>query len=620
MTDTAIKLIRQDNAEAVIGGYGVLFGGTDLDGETFTADTDFMLDLVPTKLVFINHSEGAELATSDGKSIILSGIDESVGEVIKVAPDETGLYMELLFQKAGQYWAIVESMIDSGKAGLSTGTVGHLARRKSNTITRWPIVETSLTLTPAEWRTVDSVARLKSLATANPSLEAILLEADSLKAAQESRDDLPATESATVQAEPEPQTTIDKEQITMSDQEAVADDLAGLKSRIDTMDANQVDVIAKLDNITLALEKEPAENKKAGTAIEVELDEADRPFKSFGGFLTAVKNAALVPSNVDIRLTSRKATGMNETVGAEGGFLVQTDQAGELMKRVYDRSVLASRVRRTPVGANSNGLTAWAVNETARASGSRWGGITSYWLGEGGTKVASKPAFREINLKLRKLIGLCYATDELLADSVALESIVSEGFGDDFAWMVDDAIMNGLGGFQPLGFMASGALVSVAKETGQAADTIVSENIFKMYSRRLGQPNNYVWLINQDVEPQLYGLSLDVGTGGMPLYVPPGGISAAPYGSLMGRPVIAVEQADTVGDAGDIVFADLSQYILIDKGATQVDRSIHVQFTTDETAFRFVYRVDGQPIDAAPVTPANSTLTQSAFVALDARA
>ena len=140
-----------------------------------------------------------------------------------------------------------------------------------------------------------------------------------------------------------------------------------------------------------------------------------------------------------------------------------------------------------------------------------------------------------------------------------------------------------------------------------------------MYSRRLGMASRYVWLINQDIEPQLYGLSLDVGTGGLPLYMPPGGLSDAPYGRLMGLPVIANEHSATLGTVGDIVLADLSQYLLIDKGGTQFDQSIHVNFTYDETVFRFVYRVDGQPVDAAPVTPANSTATQSPFIALASR-
>jgi HK97 family phage major capsid protein len=185
--------------------------------------------------------------------------------------------------------------------------------------------------------------------------------------------------------------------------------------------------------------------------------------------------------------------------------------------------------------------------------------------------------------------------------------------------MVDDAIYNGLGGFQPLGVMASGVLVSVAKETGQAADTIVTENILKMYSRRLGPAGAFSWFINQDIEPSLYALTLDVGTGGMPVYMPPGGLSDAPYGRLLGLPVIPLEHTATVGTTGDIMLADFNQYIMIDKGPTQVASSIHVYFVSDETAFRFVYRCDGQPIDVAPITPANSALTQSAFVVLDSR-
>ncbi|GAG44989.1 unnamed protein product, partial [marine sediment metagenome] len=216
---------------------------------------------------------------------------------------------------------------------------------------------------------------------------------------------------------------------------------------------------------------------------------------------------------------------LNETIGAQGGFLVQEDFARQITRQVYETGQLASRVRKIPVGANANGLTAWALNETARATGSRFGGVRSYWLGEAADKTRSKPTFKEISLRLRKLAAICRATDEVLQDTVALEGIVRQAFAEDFAWMVDDAIYNGLGGFQPLGVMASGALVSVGAEVGQAADTIVTENIINMYSRRLGPAGAFAWFINQDIEPQLYQLTLDVGTGGMPVYMPPGGLS-----------------------------------------------------------------------------------------------
>jgi len=132
---------------------------------------------------------------------------------------------------------------------------------------------------------------------------------------------------------------------------------------------------------------------------------------------------------------------------------------------------------------------------------------------------------------------------------------------------------------------------------------------------------NSVWLINQEIEPQLDTLAVPVGTGGFPVYMPPGGIADAPYGRLKGRPVIAIEQCQALGDAGDIILADFSQYMIADKGGVQSASSMHVLFTTDEMTFRFIYRVDGQPLWNSALTPYKGTSnTLSPFVTLGARA
>jgi HK97 family phage major capsid protein len=273
-----------------------------------------------------------------------------------------------------------------------------------------------------------------------------------------------------------------------------------------------------------------------------------------------------------------------------------------------------------PISANSNGLTLYGVDETSRVAGSRRGGVRGYWASEGDEKTSSKPKFREINLRLNKLVGLVYATDELLADAAALGAYVQQVLPEELRFLAEDAIINGTGAGQPLGVLNAGCLVSVAKETGQAADTVVAENIIKMWSRRWAGNNDYIWLVNQDVTPQLHQLNLPVGTGGALVYMPPGGLSQSPYGSLYGRPVIETEYNDTVGDQGDIILFSPSAYQMIDKGGIQSASSIHVRFIYDETVFRFVYRVDGQPLWHQPLTPYKSSNTQSPFVALDARA
>jgi HK97 family phage major capsid protein len=273
------------------------------------------------------------------------------------------------------------------------------------------------------------------------------------------------------------------------------------------------------------------------------------------------------------------------------------------------------------VSGNANGVKVNAVNETSRADGSRWGGVLAYWKAEAAAKTPTRPAFRQIDLDLKKLVGLCYATDELLQDSNALEAVMMQAFSEEFGFKLDDAILNGTGAGQPQGILGSGALVSVAIETGQPADSLQPENIIKMWSRCYARSRlNAIWLINQDIEPQLFTLGIAIGTGGSSVYMPPSGLSGQPYGTLFGRPVIPIEQCATLGDKGDIILFDPQEYVLADKGGMQSAQSIHVMFVYDESVFRFVYRVDGQPIWAAPLIPYKGAAnTQSPYVTLDAR-
>lgn len=345
----------------------------------------------------------------------------------------------------------------------------------------------------------------------------------------------------------------------------------------------------------------------------------ERPFANLGEQMQAVHRAAVVHDR-DPRLVAA-ALGANETIPSDGGFLVQVDSSTEILRRTFDKAGLAAKVRKFPLGVNSNGMKIRALKDDSRATGSRYGGVRGYWLAEAAALTASGPMqFREMELNLKKLGGLLYATDEQLQDAAFLEAMMLEAVSDEFAFLVDESIISGNGAGKPLGFMNAGCKVSVAKETGQAARTIVFENVQKMWARLWAKSMpNAVWYINQDVYPQLNALSLVIGTGGVPVYLPPGGLSQAPFGTLMGRPVQPIEFCETLGTEGDIILADLSQYMMIDK-SVQAATSIHVAFLTGEQAFRFVYRVDGQPIDNKPITPYKGSATQSPFVTLATRA
>ena len=381
-----------------------------------------------------------------------------------------------------------------------------------------------------------------------------------------------------------------------------------------------LDLVVKADDAHARMAK-PAEPPK--TQVQPNKPEENRDkFVSFGDQMQAVMRAGIPQGQIDPRLYKvRAATGLSESVPSDGGFLVQQDFSTELLRNVFETGLLASRCRRITVSGNANSMKINGIDETSRVAGSRWGGIRGYWADEAAEKTASKPKFRKIELSLNKLIGLCYATDELLDDAAALEGVIRQGFTEEFGFLIDDAIINGTGAGQPLGILNGGSLVSVAKETGQAATTLVAENIIKMRARLFARSRaNSVWLINQDVEPQLHTMSLAVGTGGVPVYMPAGGLSGQAFDTLYGRPVLPIEQCQTLGTKGDIYLCDFAGgYILAEKGGIASDMSIHVRFVYDESVFRFVLRIDGQPVLASAITPYKGSNTQSHFITLAAR-
>lgn len=341
----------------------------------------------------------------------------------------------------------------------------------------------------------------------------------------------------------------------------------------------------------------------------------EKRFTSFGEQLLAAYRAAAPGGKVDERLSTRAASGLNETTPSDGGFLVQQDFVTELLKRTYETGILASKVKKIPISTNANGLKINAIDEDSRANGSRWGGVQTYWEGEADELAGSKPKFRQMELSLKKLTGLCYATDELLQDAAALEAVIRQAFAEEFGFKIDDSILTGTGEGEPLGILNSGAVVKVDKEKDQT-DIITVENLIKMWNRLWSRSrSSAVWYINQELEPYLYTLKL----GDKPVYVPAGGLSEKPYGTLFGRPVVPLEQCSAAGEIGDIILADVGQYLLIDKGGVKAASSIHVRFLYDENVFRFIYRVDGKPIWNKPLAPYKGSASVSPFVTLAKR-
>jgi HK97 family phage major capsid protein len=340
-------------------------------------------------------------------------------------------------------------------------------------------------------------------------------------------------------------------------------------------------------------------------------------FNSFAQQLAAVKNFA-TSGHIDERLSKvNNQLGMNEKSGSEGGFAVQTDFAGMLMDTAVKESGILSAVDTYNVSAGSNSVK-WVDIDEDSVETSVFGGVQVYWVAEAADATRSMPKLKEKELKLEKLMGLAYSTYELDADSNFIDQLYTRAFQTAIRRELENCVIgaNGIGVGKPLSILNGGAIVNVAAEGGQAAGSIVWENISKMYHRAL-EKDRGIWLVHPDAHEQLDFLSFPVGVGGVPVYLPATQVGS--IASLRGRPIVESDHCSTLGAVGDIMFIDPKEYVLIYKGGVQKDVSIHVQFLSAQNAFRFIFRANGMPKRSKSLKIKNTTNRRSAYIALAAR-
>lgn len=366
---------------------------------------------------------------------------------------------------------------------------------------------------------------------------------------------------------------------------------------------------------------------KAATAPSVRAGadrEAQKPFASLGEQLLAIR-AADTGRGFDKRLygvmesagIQAAASGSSAGVPSDGGWLIQQDITEGLVTKMWTEGDVLSRVNKTPIGENANGLIRNVLDERSRATGSRYGGVQVYWAAEADTVEGKRPKMRRQQTLLEKLMGIYYATEEILQDAAALAVEAERCFRRELTFVAENAIFRGDGAGKPLGFLNAPAKVSVAKESAQAAATIEVANVAKMLARL--PANSYrtaVWYYNVACLPQLVTMVI----GNQPVFVPSGNVAGAPFGTLFGIPILPSEYCEALGTEGDLVLTDLQQYTAIDKGEANWQSSIHVRFLYDETAFKLTYRFNGQPDWEDAVTPFKGADKISPFIVLATRA
>ena len=350
-------------------------------------------------------------------------------------------------------------------------------------------------------------------------------------------------------------------------------------------------------------------------------------FSTLNEFMRAVNRGSdprLVPSNdalepsISIPLLSgnKSKRAMSQEPLSTGGFLIPDEFGAMLLDKTLENSIVLSRAQVKPMKTATKIFPAWGIGSHEN---NLYDGVIAYFIGEGGSYTETSPGTRSVEMRAKKLGIYTQVNDELLEDSADFENDLQDVLTKSLEFYIDYFLIQGLGAKQPIGIINSPSLVSQAAEIGQSQDTIAYENLKKMYSRMLpGSRKNAVWIANDDCLPELLELTIPIGTGGahIPLVKENGGEM-----KIFNRPLLLSEKMNKLGDVNDIVFVDLTQYIVGLRYGLMLAKSNEVGFSSGKTVFRLTARFDGKMIMDEALTPKKSTSkTLSSIVGLAERA
>ena len=350
-------------------------------------------------------------------------------------------------------------------------------------------------------------------------------------------------------------------------------------------------------------------------------------YKGFDDFVGEVRQGSqpgqVMPERLGKVVAYSKQHGMHEGMGAEGGFLVPPDFSNRLLERAEGVLDILGECDVIQTRTNAVDVTAY-IDHDRSGTTYRYAGIVPYWPGEGAQITRSHPLERLVHIQLHKLVCLVPLTDEIIEDTDGLASRLEMKMGEALGEEAVHSILFGTGVGQPLG-MFTGAeagtdhgFYAVAKETGQAAASIVSQNVLKMFSSLYKGQGRFLY--NPEAFIQLASMTIDVGTAGVPVWLPANGLANQPNETIFGLRADRTDLCAALGTMGDIVAINPSAYLLARKGGVKTAVSIHLWFDYDETALRATFRIGGMPAWDRALTPRKGSLLRSPFMAVRARA
>lgn len=385
--------------------------------------------------------------------------------------------------------------------------------------------------------------------------------------------------------------------------ELSAEEQAAIDNNLSKFEAltNEVERRERIENATQRMNAPLP--RKTGPGVIAARRSAE--FQNSGEYFRAI--AAAAQGNIDPRLITNAAGDyVQEGTNADGGYALVTDARAEILQAIMGPDSLIGRLDN--IFTTGNTIT-MPTDEDVEWSGV---GIHSHDISESASYTSSTPVLGQLSITLAKKGTLVYVTEEMLSDVANIGGFVTNKAAKKLTWALNAATFSAM--------IGAASIKTVAKTGGAGAGSAPDvTNVESMWTGlHTGFRQNAVWLANPNLEATFRGYT--VGSSSFPAYLPPGGLSASPYGMLLGKPVIYTELAAAVGTTGDLLLVDPSSfYGVMKNGGIQNSISTQFKFDLDLTAFKASVRFACKSKLAAVITRPDST-TCSNVVALATRA
>lgn len=574
---------------------GIVYGGRDLVGDTFTPETDLGASRSFVGMpVYYDHAMG--------------GIKSQIGTVVAYEFHDDGIDFDVELDKHKRYVETVLRLARAKALGGSTGALPHLVVREGGVIKRWIAGELSLTPTAAEPRTHSDIP---------------------FKAEQElglqGAPQAAAATAATASDEPV-RTAVPSLPIASRRKRMDPEELKAVLGALFEEHASRVDTQIKAVSDAVearlkAFEEAPA-LKNSGW-VSMDGGSADKHVKSFADWLLAVnrKDVKRLQTVYKSGWTTFDGEGaavkdLGEGSGPAGGYLVPTEYESLLQVASAESAIVEPRARQIRMMSATkmvSMLRQTATPSTADGGSAFFGGLVFYWNPEHADLSTDKtsPNWEMVELIARKLTGITVSSNELIEDAPSLESELVQLFGEGLAHAKDFFYLRGNGVGRPLGVLNAPAAYSLTRAA--SGNNVEMADVSGMLARLLpGSVSRAIWVCH----PLNIADIIQLKIGDTPVFQPN---AAGPIaGTLLGRPIAFSEYSSAPGTKGDLMLCDFQAYAVGIRRGITIASSGDARFDNDQTTWRITYRGDGQPLFDSTVKLADGADTEvSPFVVLN---